>query len=163
MARTTCQGRVSLCNVFRPSGAVPATALLTALLGAAACQPSEARKAQGPGPVASLAAVPTTQPASPPPPKPFAEELRKTVYQDVLRAEALANREATLANPDSDSVGTATNPEKMVRRVQKRSRVSEALQQRYKADIAARYGLTDGELAEIVNEGRAKNWPAPTE
>jgi hypothetical protein len=47
--------------------------------------------------------------------------------------------------------------------VQKRSRVSETLQRRYKADIAARYGLTDGELAEIVTEGRAKNWPAPKE
>jgi hypothetical protein len=146
--------------VSRLTRVLPPAALLTALLGVSACGQTESRRA--PNPVVSLAAVPVTQPASPPPPKPFSEETRKAVFQEVLRAEAQANHEATLANPDSDSVGTSTNPDKMVRRVQKRSRVSEALQVRYKSDIAARYGLTDGELAEIVSEGHAKNWPPPT-
>ena len=121
------------------TGLVLGAAALT-LLGSA-CRQQETRQSKGP--VAALRSGPPPTPASPPPAKPFSEQLRKTVFQEVLRAEARANQEATLANPDSDSVGTSTNPEKMVRRVQKRSRVSEVLQQHYRADIAARYGLSE--------------------
>jgi hypothetical protein len=124
-----------------------------------ACRDAE-QASPPPRPVATPTAPPVA--VSPPPAKPFSEDTRKAVFQEVLRAEARANQEALAANPDSDSVGTSTNPEKMVRRVQKRSRLAETLQQRYKGEIATRYGLSDGELVEIINEGRAKGWPPPS-
>lgn len=109
--------------------------------------------------------VATTPAASPspsmtPPPRPFTDETRKAIFAEASGIEARANREAMAANPDADSVGTSTNPEKMVRRVQKRQRVSQALQQKYRAELQARYGISEVELMAIVQEGRTKGWPA---
>jgi len=98
-----------------------------------------------------------------PPARPFTDETRKAIFAEAAGVEARASQEAVAANPDADSVGTGTNPEKMVRRVQKRARVSEALQQKYRAEIESRYGISEAELLAIVQEGRTKGWPAPAQ
>ena len=110
---------------------------------------------------ASPAAAASPSPAMTPPPRPFTDETRKAIFAEAAAIEARANSEAVAANPDADSVGTSTNPDKMVRRVQKRARVSEALQQRYRAELQARYGISEVELMAIVQEGRTKGWPGP--
>jgi hypothetical protein len=99
----------------------------------------------------------------PPPQRPFSDEVRLAIFQEALKAEARANEEAVARNPDASGVAGGGNPEKMVRRIQKRGRVSAALQQQYRAEIATRYGISETEVRAILDEGRLKKWPPPPE
>ena len=134
--------------------------LVIACALAAGCGGRDRKEARAQASATPLAASPT--PSMTPPPRPFTDETRKAIFAEASGIEARANSEAMAANPDADSVGTSTNPEKMVRRVQKRQRVSQALQQKYRAELQARYGISEVELMAIVQEGRTKGWPATT-
>src|SRR5215217_6657453 len=93
--------------------------LLLSAAASAACGQGEHRKgAAKPVIVASPSA--SAMPSMTPPPRPFTDETRKAIFAEAAAVEARANQEAVAANPDADSVGGGTNPEKMVRRVQKR-------------------------------------------
>ena len=117
--------------------------------------------ASTPPPLPSASSPPAVTQVMPPPQRPFSDEVRLAIYQEALKAETRANQEALARNPDATSVGQAENPEKMVRRIQKRQVVSQALQKQYREDIATRYGISETELRAIVDEGRLKKWPAP--
>lgn len=138
----------------------------SALLLATLCLPAACGRDHGKPaakPVAVTSPTPSPRPSMTPPARPFTDDTRKAIFAEAAGIEARANQEAVAANPDADSVGTATNPDKMVRRVQKRARVSEALQQKYRAEIEARYGISEAELLAIVQEGRTRGWPAPAQ
>lgn len=112
-------------------------------------------------PPVAVSSPPDVTQVMPPPQRPFTDEVRLAIYQEALKAEARANQEAVARNPDASGMAGGGNPEKMVRRIQKRGRVSEALLQQYRAEIATRYGISEIELKAIVDEGRLEKWPAP--
>lgn len=112
-------------------------------------------------PPVAVSSPPSVTQVMPPPQRPFSDEVRLAIYQEALKSEDRANQEAVARNPDASSVAPGGNPEKMVRRIQKRGRVSEALQKQYRAEIASRYGISEIELRAIMDEGRLKKWPAP--
>ena len=132
--------------------------LVMACALAAGCGGHDRKEARAQPATTPAATAPS--PSMTPPPRPFTDETRKAIFAEAAAIEARANGEAVAANPDADSVGTSTNPDKMVRRVQKRARVSQALQQKYRAELEARYGISEVELMAIVQEGRTKGWPA---
>jgi hypothetical protein len=109
---------------------------------------------------------PGKAPALPPPdraPAGLAEETRRTIFTELRRAEARAKREAVRLHPDGDANTARLNPEKEVRRAQKRLKLGSALEARYRREIADRYGLTDAQLEAIVREAAARRWPVPPE
>lgn len=134
-----------------------------ALLALPACRGREQPPPSATPPPVAASSPPTATQVMPPPQRPFSDEVRLAIFQEALKAEARANQEAVTRNPDASGVAGGGNPEKMVRRIQKRERVSEALQQEYRAEIATRYGISEIELRAIVDEGRLKKWPAPPE
>ena len=93
----------------------------------------------------------------------LSEEAQRAIFQDLRRAEARAKREAIEAHPDGDANTLRLNPEKEMRRTQKRLKVSRALEAQYRTQIAGRHGLTEAQLAAIEREGARNNWPVPSE
>jgi hypothetical protein len=143
------------------SGPATGVLLVAACLAAAGCGGHDKKEGRAQKTAAAAAPSASPSPSMTPPPRPFTDETRKAIFAEAAGIEARANQEAMAANPDADSVGTSTNPDKMVRRVQKRQRVSQALQQKYRGELQARYGISEVELMAIVQEGKTKGWTAP--
>lgn len=120
--------------------------------------PSPAVLPAGPSPGEALVA-----PAPGRSPSGLADEARRAIFAEVRQAEARAKREAIRVHPDGDANTARLNPEKEVRRAQKRLKVSRALEAESRKEIAGRHGLTEAQLEAIVREGAASGWPGPSD
>lgn len=75
----------------------------------------------------------------------LSEAERKEVFREVAAAEDRATREAMALVPDSD--------------IMKQIELERKLTQKYKAEVARKYGLTEDHLLKISVEGVKKGWP----
>lgn len=75
----------------------------------------------------------------------LSEQKRKEVFRSIAVAEDRATREAIARVPDSQII--------------KQVDVERALGEKYKMEIAGRYGLTEDQLLEITLEGVTNGWP----
>ena len=87
--------------------------------------------------LAALSAVPEERFGLP-------EATRKEVFRQIATAEDRATREAMARVPDSE--------------IKKQITLEGELRDKYKAELAAKYGLSDDQLLKIVVEGVTKGW-----
>jgi hypothetical protein len=74
----------------------------------------------------------------------LSEQVRKEVFRGIAAAEDRATREAMARVPDSQ--------------IMKQIDVERELGEKYKTELARKYGLTEDQLKEIVVEGVTKGW-----
>lgn len=77
----------------------------------------------------------------------LSEATRKQAYREVAAAEDRGTREAMARVHDS--------------KIMEQIKLERQLQEKYRAEIARKYKLTQDQLSKIVVEGATKGWPAP--
>ena len=75
----------------------------------------------------------------------LSEQERREVFRGIATAEDRATQEAMARVPDSQ--------------IMKQIELERELGEKYKAELAQKYGLTEGQLREIMVEGVTKGWP----
>lgn len=75
----------------------------------------------------------------------LSEQERREVFRGIATAEDRATQEAMARFPDSQ--------------IMKQIELERELGEKYKAELAQKYGLTEGQLREIMVEGVTKGWP----
>lgn len=106
------------------------------------------------GKEASASAIPTRE---------LAEETRRAIFTETLKAEARAT--AAVREPaDSTSNPLApplvSGPERRAKQELKRKGRIELLLSQYRKEIALRHGISEDQVLAIVAEGRANHWPS---
>jgi hypothetical protein len=148
--------------LVRYGGAVAAAVMTLALLMPLAPEPSLARRADPTPTVGS--ALPTREPeGSRSPPSAVggpADEVRRAIFRELVAAGERAQREASATHPDQDAGGAVSDAERAAKRAEKRVRLARLLEQRYRKEIAARYGVPEESLPEVLEEGRRQGWAA---
>jgi hypothetical protein len=91
----------------------------------------------------------------------LSEADRRSIYLEVLRAEANANAEGLRLFPDLDPMAKSFDDDRYQKVMKKRRSTQEALALKYRAQIAERNGLTREQLEALMQEGRQANWPTP--
>lgn len=89
------------------------------------------------------------------------EEKRKEVYRLLVEAEDRAQMEAERQYPLADPLKPGYSQSKVEEQLDKQLELNRTLQEKFKKDLARRYGLTNDQLAEIGVEAYKKNWPMP--
>lgn len=85
------------------------------------------------------------------------EDKRKEVWQEAVRAEDRANREAEQKYPEP----SPQNRVAYMAAFKKRGKLAKELINKYQKELAKKYGLTGKQLEEIKDEGLQKSWPLP--
>ena len=89
------------------------------------------------------------------------EDKRRAIYKEMWANDYRAWIEATQTFPDLDSNRYGWTQEKAQLQHRKQSRHKDELAQKYRSELAPKYGLTDAQLAELNLEGGKKKWPTP--
>ena len=83
----------------------------------------------------------------------LSDEERKRVYKELVASEDKAQAEADQIYPtDATRPGWREN-------IGKNNQMRENLEDKYRARLAKKYGLSEKQISDIFNEGFKKNWP----
>lgn len=116
-----------------------------------------------PGGARATLETPPPTATSPPPSGAGPSDLaaRQAIFRELLQAEERARREASATHPDGDSGLAPADASRTARRAEKRVRLARLLEDKYRKEIAARYGVPEGSLPDILEEGRRQGWATP--
>ena len=84
----------------------------------------------------------------------------RAIFEDLMRAEALAATEAEKIHPMLDPGAPGFDDERFRRQNGKRQAAKEGFTLKYHAQIAARNGLDRAQLQALLEKGRANGWAA---
>lgn len=87
----------------------------------------------------------------------LAEDKRKEIWKEAVLVEDRANREAEQEHPEPKPY----SKEAYMAAYEKREKLSDELMNKYRNQLAKKYGLSRKELDEIRHEGLEKSWPLP--
>jgi hypothetical protein len=85
------------------------------------------------------------------------EDKRKEIWQEAVRAEDRANREAEQKYPEP----IPQNGAAYMAAFEKRDKLTKQLINKYHIELAKKYGITRNHFDEIMDEGLQKSWPFP--
>lgn len=85
------------------------------------------------------------------------EDKRKEIWQEAVRAEDRANKEAEQMYPEP----SPQNRDAFMAAFEKREQLSKQLLNEYRDELAKNYNITSKQLTEITREGSQKSWPFP--
>lgn len=87
----------------------------------------------------------------------LSEDKRKEIWEEIVRAEDSANKDAEQKYPELNAQNSAVYMDAF----QKKEKLAKQLMDKYHNQVAKKYGLTRKQLNEIGNEGLQKSWPFP--
>ena len=90
------------------------------------------------------------------------EEQRITIFWEIVRAEDRASAEAMAKYPDLIPGRPGYSQEAFLQQLDRQFEEMDQLEERYKEELATKYGLTREQLKLIVSEGLSKDWPTPS-
>jgi len=89
------------------------------------------------------------------------EEQRMAIFGEIVRAEDRASAEAMAKYPDLIPGSPGYSQEAFLQQLDRQFEEMDRLEERYKEELATKYGLTREQLKLIVSEGLSKDWPIP--
>ncbi len=89
------------------------------------------------------------------------ESKRKEIFRAIVTAEDRAHADAQRMYPLPDPLKPGYSQAKASAQVMKQAEALNTLSEKYKAEVAKRYGITEEQLRDISVEGIEKNWPMP--
>lgn len=89
------------------------------------------------------------------------ESQRKELFRAIVTAEDRADADAQRMYPLSDPLKPGYSQAKARAKVRKQADARNTLGEKYKAEVARKYGVTEEQLQDISVEGIEKNWPMP--
>lgn len=87
----------------------------------------------------------------------LSEDKRKAIWQEAVRAEDRANKEAEQKYPEP----SPQNRDAFMAAFEKREKLRKQLTNKYRDELAKKYNITREQLTEITCEGSQKSWPFP--
>lgn len=91
----------------------------------------------------------------------LSESTRKEIFRAIVTAEDRAYADAERMYPLPDPSEPGYSQAKAAEQLVKQAEAGRALSEKYKSEVAKRYGITKAVLDEISVEGLKKNWPIP--
>jgi len=89
------------------------------------------------------------------------EEQRAAVFKKMVHAEDQSAARAMAKYPDPTPGSPGYSQEAFRQQLARQAEEMDRLNEGYKQELAAEYGLTHEQLGQIVTEGLAKDWPFP--
>lgn len=86
---------------------------------------------------------------------------RKEIFKAIVTAEDRANADAERMYPLPDPLRPGYSQAKAGEQLKKQAEAGNTLREKYKSEVAKRYGITKAVLDGISVEGIKKNWPMP--
>ncbi len=93
----------------------------------------------------------------------LSEAERQQIWNEIVKSEDRARREAEQEFPDLDPLDPNYSQSLFMEQLEKQIELQWTLDEKYKNELAEKYGLTRDQLAEIAGEGLTKDWPFPKE
>ncbi len=91
----------------------------------------------------------------------LSEAERQQIWNEIVKSEDRARREAEQEFPDPDPLDPNYSQSLFMEQFEKQIELQRTLDEKYKNELAEKYGLTRDQLAEIAGEGLTKDWPFP--
>ena len=91
----------------------------------------------------------------------LSEPERQQIWYEIIEAERRASQEAQQEFPDLDPLDPDYSESAFMEQLNKQIELQRILDERYKNELAEKYGLTLEQLDEIAVEGLTKYWPWP--
>jgi len=91
----------------------------------------------------------------------LSEAERQQIWNEIVKSEDRARREAEQEFPDLDPLDPNYSQSLFVEQLEKQIELQRILDEKYKNELAEKYGLTRDQLVEIAGEGLTKDWPFP--
>lgn len=91
----------------------------------------------------------------------LSEAKRKQIWSEIVKAEDRATREAGQKYPLLDPLKSGYSQSVARKQLEKQTELQETLNEKYKDELAKKYGLRRKQLDEIAIEGLTKDWPFP--
>lgn len=89
------------------------------------------------------------------------ESKRKEIFRESVMAEDRASAEAERLYPLPDPRKSGYSQTEASEQVMKQAEALNTLTEKYKSEVAERYGITQEQLGDISVEALTKNWPMP--
>jgi uncharacterized protein (DUF433 family) len=89
------------------------------------------------------------------------ESKRKEIFRAIVTAEDRADADAQRMYPLPDPSKSGYSQAKASEQIKKQAEALNALTEKYKSEVAERYGITQEQLRDILVEALTKNWPMP--
>jgi len=93
----------------------------------------------------------------------LSEDTRKRIWEELIEAERRATREAEQRYPLPDPLKPNYSASYAGKQLERQTKLSSSLNEKYEYEIDKRYGLTREQLDQIVTEAVAKDWLYPAE
>ena len=93
----------------------------------------------------------------------LSEAQRQQIWKEIVQAEDRAHREAEQEFPLPDPSKPGYSSSVFMEQLEKQIELEETLGEKYKNELAEKYGLTRDQLDAIGTEGVIKDWPFPKE
>ena len=93
----------------------------------------------------------------------LSEDKRRQIWDELIKAERRADREAWQRYPLPDPSEPNYSASYAGKQVLKQGKLRSFLNEKYESETAKKYGLTTTQLNKIVEEAIAKDWPYPSE
>jgi len=92
----------------------------------------------------------------------LAEPKRKEIFGAIVTAEDRADKDAQRMYPIPDPLEPGYSRDKVGTQWTHQIEAFRSLKEKYRAQVAKRYGITEEQLRDISIEGVTNNWPIPT-
>jgi hypothetical protein len=89
------------------------------------------------------------------------ESKRKEIFRAIVAAEDRADADAQRMYPLPDPLKPGYSQARASEQIMKQAEALNALTEKYRAQVAKRYGITEEQLQDISVEAIEKNWPMP--
>jgi hypothetical protein len=89
------------------------------------------------------------------------ESKRKEIFRAIVSTEDRADVDAQRMYPLADPLKPGYSQAKASEQVRRQAEAKNTLTEKYRTEVAKRYGITAAELHDISVEGLTKNWPMP--
>jgi len=91
----------------------------------------------------------------------LSEAERQQIWNEIIEAEDKASQEALQEFPDLDPLDPNYSQELFMEQLEKQIELQRTLDEKYRDELADKYGVTLDQLDEIIVEGLTKDWPLP--
>lgn len=91
----------------------------------------------------------------------LSEAKRKQIWSEIVKAEDRATREVEQKYPLPDPLKPGYSQSVARKQLENQAELQGTLNEKYKDELAKKYGLTRKQLEEIAVEGFTKDWPFP--
>jgi hypothetical protein len=91
----------------------------------------------------------------------LSESKRKEIFRAIVSAEGRVDTDAQRMYPLPDPLTPGYSQAKASEQVRRQAEANNTLAEKYRTEVAKRYGITAAELHDIAVEGLKKNWPMP--